>query len=37
MEDFLFLAMDLKLFVLFYIDLFIKMPIKEGTLGLSPL
>jgi len=37
MEDFLFLAIDLKPFGLFPIDLFIKMPIKEGTLDVESL
>jgi len=37
MEDFPFLAMDLKPFWLFYIYLFIKLPIKEGRLDIESL
>jgi len=37
MEDFLFLAMDLKPFELFHIYLFIKLPVKEGRLDIESL
>jgi len=37
MEDFPFLAMDLKPFRFFHIYLFIKLPIKEGRLDIKSL